>query len=151
MRVVPLIFVPLFIMSCLSTISKRASQPHTSNSINIIDTFYLDTLLLYTTIEPIATKPFFIVTNADQIIFKHCIFNHTSDTLEIMAKTSAGWVAPSFPKNILPKSYDYISYQYLVTNHKGIVNTGIYINYKTKGADDKDAKYLTIRLTGKIE
>jgi hypothetical protein len=151
MKIIAFVFISSILVSCLSTRSNNTLPTLTNTSIEVIDTFYLDTLILDTINKYFETKPFLITTQADLIILKHCIFNPTSDTLEIMVKASAGWVVPSFPKSVFPNSYFYISYQYLVTNHKGVVNTSIYVDFKEKMTEYKSTNYLTIRLNGKIE
>lgn len=151
MKILVFCFISFILISCLSTRDKSILPTFSNASVEVIDTFYIDTLELDTINKYFETTPFLITTKADQIVLKHCIFNPTSDTLEIMVKASAGWIAPSFPKHVFPNSYFYISYQYLVTNHKGIVNTSIYLYFKEKMTDEKFANNLTIRLNGKIE
>jgi len=148
-----LVFVLIIYISISCSLSRSNDTLPTfiNTPITVIDTLYIDTMIFDTTNKYIETKPFLIKTKADQIILKHCIFNSTLDTLEIRVKASAGWVVPSFPKKIPPNSYSYISYQYLVTNHKGVVNTSIYVDYKEKRSNYKSVNRLTIRLNGNIE
>lgn len=150
MKIISFCFFSSILISCLTTRNNNRLPTSFNNSIGVIDTFYLDTLTLDSINEYFETKPFTVTTKADKIILKHCIFNPTSDTLEIYAQASAGWVAPSFPKNVFPNSYFYMSYFYLVTNHK-IVNTTISVEMKQKGANNEFAKHLTVKLNGRIE
>lgn len=118
----------------------------------IVDTFYLDTFLLYEENPLIVTKPFSIRTECESIVFIHCGFNSTSDTLEIRAKASAGWVIPVYSRSpIPPNSYFYLQYTYLVLNHRGRVNTSILLQHKKKGISDMYSKGVIIKLRGFIE
>ncbi len=111
----------------------------------------LDTLVLDFFNKNFVTNYFSVKTESNRLIFKQTIFNSTSDTLELQAKASAGWVVPKFSRTVLPKSCSVIIYYYLVTNHKGYVNTTITLGYKKLSNLEVNNIYIPIILRGWIE
>lgn len=140
------------LIACSALRSVRSISTYHSSSKNEVDTVQLlDTLVLDYLSKSLVTDSFSVKTESNELIFKQTIFNSTSDTLELQAKASAGWVAPKFSRFILPQNFSTIDYNYLVVNHKGAVNTTITLEYKIKSDKKLKSNYVTIILRGWIE
>jgi hypothetical protein len=152
MKTHSIIAIAYILISCSVFRNERSISTYHSPSQNGKDTVQLlDTLVLDFFNKNYVTNYFSVKTESNELIFKQTIFNSTLDTLELQAKASAGWVAPKFSRTVLPKSCSVIIYSYLVTNHKGYVNTTITLEYKNLSNIEVNNNYIPIILRGWIE
>lgn len=91
-----------------------------------------DTIVLDSTIRTYYNRPFNVVTNKDELVFKQIVFNPTNDTLTIELISGAGNIAPVFHRDIAPMSSSDVFYRYLILSPVRKDSKNIILQFKKK-------------------
>jgi hypothetical protein len=126
----------------IDSIQKNFSD---NEKIVLIDTIYLDTLIIDNERKKFTSKMWIAKYNADEIFFKQTIFNKTDKKLELRA---TGNFVPEYQKEVKSLGYAKISYRLHLKGRKGGMSKGGTITYKPNDSNDSESKQMTVILMG---
>jgi hypothetical protein len=138
--------------SCFAQKQEPVYQVTSTKKNVVLDTIYLDTLVMDNKTEKFISQNWIIKSTTDEVLFAQTIYNEINDTIEIRAQAAAGWVAPSWNNRpINQNGYSKISYLMLTKFKKRLISTTVSIMYMKANSQDKNFKHMTIILIGRID